>query len=106
MPPRFLGGKSKKRGEQFAKHVEDFVHHRLRRATARRIRGVAIHPIFGDIDVEAAEIDRTELIERVINLMKLEYFVGGSTISSHLVQSLKNPTVDQCEIRFLGFLLS
>ena len=45
----------------------------LRRAAARRIGRVAIHPVLGDVDVKAAQIDGAKLIERVINLVE---FVG------------------------------
>ena len=66
--PRFIRGEGEDRREQFAERVEDFAHHGLRRATARRIGRVAIHAVLRDIDVETAEIDRAELIQRLIDL--------------------------------------
>src|ERR1700730_2716178 len=96
MPPRFLSRKSEKWRKQFAEPIEDFVHGRLGGATAGRIRRVAVHPIFGDVDIETAEIDRAELIKRVINRVKLERFKSGSTSSSYLRQALENPAIDCC----------
>ena len=82
------------------------MHDHLRRAAAWRIRRVAIHPVLGDVDVEAAQIDCAKLVERVINLMKFERFVSRPAIPDHLIQSLENPAIDQCKILFPAFLLS
>ena len=60
------------------------MHDHLCRATTRRIRRVAIHPVLGDVDVEAAQIDRAKLVERVINLVELEGFVSRSAIANHV----------------------
>src|ERR1700693_1624433 len=106
MPPRFLSGKSEKWRKQFAEPVEDFVHGCLSGATAGRIRHVAVHPIFGDVDIRTAEIDRAELIERVINRVKLERFISGSTSSGHLIQSLKNPAINKRQGYLPSFLLA
>ena len=94
MPPRFLGGECENRCEQPAECVEDFVHCDLRRAAAWRIRCVAIHPVFGDVDVKAAQVYRAKLIERMIDFVKLERFVSSSTICDHVIESLQDPAID------------
>src|SRR4029077_16710579 len=96
MAPCFLGGKGKNRREQSAERVENFVHDHLCRTPTRRIRCVAIHPVLGDVDIEAAQIDSTKLVEYVIDLVKLERFISRSTISDDMIESLQNPAIDQC----------
>src|ERR1044071_771912 len=95
MAPRFLCGKSKNWREQPTKRVENFMHDCLRRSTARGIRRVAIHPVFGNVDVEAAQIDGAKLIECVIDLVELERLVTRSTSADHFIQALENPAVNQ-----------
>jgi hypothetical protein len=50
--------------------------------------------------ISIAQIDRAELIERVINLVQFESLVVRSTIHNHLIQPLKNPAID-CRSRCL-----
>src|SRR5436190_10404189 len=95
MSPRFLGGEYEHRRQQSAQSAENFVHDHLGRASPRRICSVAVHPVLGDIDVEAAQVDGAKLVERVINFMKLKRFICRSGISNHVVQTLQNPAVDQ-----------
>ena len=77
--PRFFRGEGEDRREQLDHRLEDLVHRGLRRAAARRIGRVAIHPVLRDVDVEAAQIDRAELIQRVIDLVEL---VGGIRLAA------------------------
>src|SRR5438067_3661041 len=95
MTPCFLGRKRKDRSEQSAQRVENFMHDHLRRAAARRIRRVAVHSVLSDVDIEAAQIDSTKLVECVIALVELELFVSRSTISDDMIESLQNPAIDQ-----------
>ena len=73
------------------------MHRCLRRAAARRIRRIAIHPVLGDIDVKAAQIDRTKLIERVIDLVEFVGLIRSAAISDHVFQAMQNPAIDQSE---------
>src|SRR5260370_42236838 len=95
MTPCLLGGKHENRRQQSAERLEDFVHPVLRGATAWRIRRVAVHSIFGDVDVKTAQVDRAKLIERMINLVELERFICGSAIGDQVIKSLQNPERDQ-----------
>src|SRR5260370_24505130 len=95
MSPCFFRGECKQRRKQFAERVEDFVHGCLRGTPAGRIWRIAIHPIFSDVDVEAAQIDCAELVERVINLVELERLISRAAISDHLIESLQNPAIDK-----------
>src|SRR6266487_1570322 len=104
MAPCFIGGKSKNRREQLTQRIESLVHNGLGSSTTPRLRRIAIHPVFRDIDVQTAQIDGTKLVECLINLMKLECFVSRSTISNHLIKPLQNPAIDQCEIFCSGGL--
>ena len=71
------------------------MHCALGRAPPSAVRRIAIHPIFRDVDVKRAQIDRTKVIERVIGLMKLERFVSGSTIGNHSIEALQNPAINR-----------
>ena len=95
MAPRFLGRKCKNGRQQPAQHVENLMHHHLSRTPTQRTWRVAIHPVLGDIDIEAAQIDGAKLIERVIDLMELERFVGCSTIANHFIQAFQDPAIDE-----------
>src|SRR5947209_7041329 len=96
MRPRLLRGKGEDGREQLTKCPEDFVHRRLRRPSTSRVRGIAIHPVFGDVDVEAAQVHRAKLIQGVIDLVKLERFISRTTIANHLIESLQNPSINKC----------
>ena len=95
MSPRFFGSKYKDRRKQPAQGVENFMHHHLCRTTPGRVCRVAIHPILGDIDIKAAQIDGAKLVKRVIHLVKLECFVRRSAISNYVVQTLQNPAINE-----------
>src|SRR5438067_13112086 len=106
MTPRLLGGEGENRRQQSAERIEDFVHDHLGGPAAWRILRVAVHPVFGDVDVQAAQVYRAKVVERVVNLVKLERFVSGSTIGDHMIEPLQNPAIDQGKILFSAFLLS
>src|SRR5215469_10314765 len=89
--PCFLRGENKNWCEQTAERVENFAHRRLCCTPTWRFRRVAIHPVFSNIDVEAAQIHSTKLIERVVDLVKFEFFIRGPASADHFVQSLQNP---------------
>ena len=97
MTPRFLRGEDKDRREQPAERVEDLVHRHLRGPAARRIGRVAIHAVLRDVDVETAQIDGAELVERVVNLVKFVGRVGRAAILDHLLQTIENPAIDEGE---------
>src|SRR5437763_4174658 len=82
------------------------MHRHLGSATTSRVRGIAIHPVFGDVDVQTAQIHRAKLIQGVINLVKLECSICGAAISNHLIEPFEDPTVNQTKICFPDFLLS
>ena len=94
MPPGLLRSKDEHGREQPAKRIEKFEHRRLCRAATRRIRKVTVHPILGDIDVKAAQVDGAKLIQRVIDFVKFETLVGGTTRLDHIIKSLQNPAID------------
>ena len=86
--PRFFGRKSENGRKQRRQGFDDFAHRALGRPPARRVDRVAIHPILGDIDVKTAEVDRTELIECLVDLVKLVRRVGRATFIRHLLQAI------------------
>src|SRR5205823_2718673 len=77
------------------KRIQNFAHGCLSRATTQGVRSIAIHPVFGDVDVQTAQINRAKLIEDMINLVKFERFIGRATIGNHLMQTLQDPAIDQ-----------
>ena len=78
------------------------MHRELGGAAAGRIRGVAVHPVFGDVDVKAAEIDRAKMIDAVIDLVELEGGIRVPAFSDDMIESIKNPAVDCCSPAFAG----
>src|SRR6516164_5972078 len=104
--PRLFCGEGKNRCQQSAKRVENSMHRCLRRAAARRIGSVAIHPIFRDIDVERTEIDSAEAINCMINLMEFKCLVCRSAVLIEICESIENPSIQQSEFWFLPSLLS
>ena len=96
MTPCLLGGEYQNRREQTTQRIENFMHRELGRAAARRIGGVAIHPVFGDIDVEAAEIDRAEVIDAMVNLVELEGCIGVPAFRDDMIEPIENPAIDYC----------
>ena len=64
------------------------MHDRLRRATQRRICRVAIHPVLGDVDVKAAEIDGAKMIDAVINLVELEGRIRAPAFGGDIIEPI------------------
>jgi len=72
------------------------MHRELSGAAARRIGGVTVHSVFGDVDVEAAEIDCAEVIDAMVNLVELEDCVGVSAFRDDMIETIENPSIDYC----------
>jgi hypothetical protein len=62
------------------------------------VRSIAIHPVLGDVDVEAAQIDGTKLVYPVVNLMKLILLVGFPALLNKLLKPGCYPSVGEGEI--------
>src|SRR5215469_12400062 len=96
--PCFLSSENKNRREQPAERVENFAHRRLCCATTWRVPRIAIHAVFSDVDVEAAQIYSAKMIERVVDSVEFEFFICGPASADHFFQSLQNPAIDQAQI--------
>src|SRR5947207_13959632 len=94
MSPCFLSSENKNRREQSAERVENFAHRRLGRAPTWRIRRVAIHPVFGDVDVAAAQIHRAKLVERVVDLVEFEFFIHQPACADQSFHMFETPSLD------------
>ena len=70
------------------------MHRPLRCTPPGRVGRVAIHPVLGDIDVKAAEIDGAEMIDTVINLVELESRIRVPAFGGDMIEPIKNPAVD------------
>src|SRR5437763_1821323 len=92
--PRLLGSECQDRCEQTTERVENFMHRKLGGAASRRIGRVAIHSVFGDVDVEAAEIDCAEVIHSVVNLVELEGCIGVPAFRDDMIEPIENPAID------------
>ena len=75
----------------------------LSRAPPMGRGSVAIHPVLGDIDVEAAQIDGTKLVYPVVNFVKLVLLVRIPALLNQLLKPRRRPSIDQREIRHLVF---
>ena len=94
MSPCLLGGECQDRCEQTTERVENFMHRELGSAASRRIGSVAIHPVFGDVDVETAEIDCAEVIDAMVNLVELEGCIGIPAFRDDMIEPIENPAID------------
>ena len=65
---------------------------------SRRSSAVTVHPIFSDVDVEAAQIDCTELIDSVINLMEFVGVVRLPAGSNELLKAGQDPPIHERQI--------
>ena len=96
MSPRLLGGEDQDGREQTTQGIENFMHRELSGAAARRIGGVTVHSVFGDVDVEAAEIDCAEVIDAMINLVELEGRIRAPAFRNDMIEPIENPAIDYC----------
>src|SRR6202521_2012567 len=71
------------------------MHRGLRGAAARRIGRIAIQAVLCDVDIETAQIDGAELIERVVDLVEFVSGVGGAAIRDHIFQAIEDPAIDE-----------
>ena len=93
--PRFLRRERTQRREQAAQRVEHRVHHRLRRAPPHRPGLVAVHPVLGDVHVQAAQVHRAKLVERVVDLVELERRVRFLARRDDLLQPVADPAIHE-----------
>src|ERR1700758_1237083 len=97
--PRFLSRKHEDRCDQANQRVEDIVNDGLRGATSMGRGGVAVHSIFGDVDVKATQFYRAKLIDAMVNLMELVLVVRITTLLHELLESGFRPSIDEGKIR-------
>src|SRR2546423_14733658 len=83
--PRFLRTEDEDRREQTAERIEDSMHRRLSRAAPGRIWRVAVHPVFRDVDLETAQIDRAEVVQRMVNFVELVGRISFATFGNHVL---------------------
>src|SRR5205807_170679 len=95
MAPCFFRSEYKNGREQTAEGVKNLVHRELSRAPARRVGGIAVHSVFGDVDVKAAEIDCAKMIDAVINLVELEGSIRTPAFRDDMIEPIENPAIDE-----------
>src|SRR4051794_39525746 len=93
--PRFVRSKYRDWSKEPAKAAQNFIHDGLSLPPSGRIRSITIHPVLGYIYIERAQIDRTKLVNCVVNLVIFERLIGGAAFPDHLIQSLQDPAIDQ-----------
>ena len=69
--PHLLGGEREDRRHQTHEHVENGVQHGLRGAPLRPRRPLAVEPVLAHVEVERAQVDAAEVVERVVDDVEL-----------------------------------
>src|SRR5438046_9912950 len=106
MTPRLLGRENENWRQQSAERIEDFVHDHLGGPAAWRILRVAVHPVFGDVDVQAAQVYRAKEVDGLVYLVKLARFVSGSTIADAMIEAGDNRANAQRKLILSALLFS
>jgi len=76
------------------------MHHGLCCPPARGIDPIAVQAVLGDIDIKRAEIDRAELIQRVINAVVFVSGIRVATGGNDLAEAVQNPRIDGSKLLF------
>ena len=75
MRPDLVGGEGQDRRHQTRHRVQDLPQGRLRRTPARRRGGGAVQPVLDDVEIQRAQIDRTEVDQLLHHEMEAEALV-------------------------------
>ena len=67
---------------------------RLGTAATQAVFGVAVHPVFEEIDVKGAQVDGAELVEGDENASELEGVVGGPAFGDDGMEFFHDPAID------------
>ena len=98
LPPNLFSSKRNDRRHEMHQDIEDFVKRSLGGAPFCRIRPLAVKPVFDDIEIERAQVDAAEVVERVINGVELVVLVGLAATRQHGLGAVQNPSVQLIEI--------
>src|SRR4029077_8028090 len=91
--PDLVGSESKQRRKHSCQRVRDQVKRGLRRTPRQATWRVGIKPILQDVEISRGKRDGGEVIERVIDGVKLICFISFADRSNYLVKLSQRPAV-------------
>ena len=71
--------------------------HKLRGPAVGARGGLGVKPVFQDIEVEARKLDGAELVDPLMDPVKLKPFVGGPDVADDLVELPESPAIDRMQ---------
>ena len=92
--PEFLGRVRDDRREQAGQRVVEPGQDELRGAAVGAVGVLGVEPVLEDVEIEARQLDRAELVDPLIDAVELELLVGRADVADHLVELPQGPAVD------------
>lgn len=95
MFPGFVGGEGEHGGEETAERLGDLADGGLCGDAARAGGGIAVHAVFGDVDVEGAEVSGDEAVDDAEDLAEVVVRICIHAFFGDGVEALEDPAVHQ-----------
>ena len=96
--PRFFGGMGQHRCQHPHEGIKDLVHDCLAAAPASAVGRITVHPVFQDIHIDTAHLDRAEIVDQTKNPVEHEAFVSIVYFGDQQLKLFHCPLVDQHHI--------
>ena len=97
--PYFFGRKGQNRRRDLNERIQDDIHGRLRTAAGKGAGLFRIYAILGNIEIDGAEIDGAEVMDRMVHNVELVVFIRFRNRFENLLQPQQRPFVDFRHIR-------
>src|SRR5438270_12889081 len=98
IPPDLLGREDEYGGDQANQRAGDFPDRRLRGTTRSVLRGLRIETILENVKVKRAEIDDAEIVDSMINTVKIVSLVPLAALTDQLGGALEHPAIHFLEL--------
>ena len=92
--PQLVRGVRDDRGQQPGQVIVQGGQHKLGGPPVRARGGLGVKPVFQDIEVETRKLDRAELVDPLVDPVKLKSFVRGPDVTDDLVELAEGPAID------------
>ena len=92
--PRLFGGMRNNRCQKPCQVIVQPCQHELGRPAVGLDGRIGVKAVFDDVEIEARQLDDAELVDPLIDPVKLESFVSFPDVTDNLVELAEQPAVD------------
>ncbi len=98
--PDFVGGEAEDGRDEADQGFGDLPEDGLRGAARGRCRREGVHAVFEDVEIERAQVDDGEFVDRLIDAMEFEGFVPGEDFLGEFAGAGEHVLIERQKVRF------